>query len=81
MTPAAEWYLVCAWEGAATDRRRSRFILRCAACLGGVTEPIIAAPLDFTAEAAWNAAACARCGRRVEDRRMLAFLERVGGNR
>jgi len=72
---SAAWYLVVGWDEstALTSARRGALAIRCAACLGGVDRPIIAAPVEIVGELAWHGARCARCHRRVIDARLLSL--------
>lgn len=71
------YYLVLGFDGGTppTSARRGALQVRCAACLGGVSRVILAAPAELVGELAWCGATCARCHARVRDDRLLAITE------
>jgi hypothetical protein len=74
-----QWYLIVGWDEGTplTSARRGAFALRCAACLGDVRRPTIAATPEIIGEAAWHGARCARCHRRVPDPRLVLLAQGV----
>ena len=73
------WYVVVGWDDGTpiSSARRGALTLRCAACLGDVKRPIIAATPEILGEIAWHGGRCARCHARVSDPRLVLLTGRV----